>query len=56
MSGDAWATVGVLLLALVLPVAALRNGRMPAGTASRLAAVWLAIFVVVAIAFSALAG
>ncbi|MET0180708.1 MAG: hypothetical protein ABW194_09550 [Novosphingobium sp.] len=52
MSGEAWAYVGLLALALVLPVAALRGSRLPAGTAMKMAAVWVALFVIVALAFS----
>ena len=56
MSGQAWAAIGMLLMALVLPLAALRGGRIPPPTAARMATIWLALFILVAMAFSAVRG
>lgn len=56
MSGNAWAALGLLLLALVLPLAALRHERIATGKALRMVAIWIAIFVVATLAFATLRG
>ena len=54
MSGDTLGTVAFIMLALVLPVAALRHRDLAAGQLVKWALVWGAIIVAVAVVFSGL--
>lgn len=51
MSGGQWALVSFLALALVLPVMALRDRRLPLRHGWKMAAIWVALFTLVAIVF-----
>lgn len=51
MSGQQIAMVAALGLALILPVAALRARSIPFGRAWKMAAIWAALFALVAIVF-----
>ena len=52
MSGDAIVLLAFLALALVLPVAALRDGKLDFGKGWKMAAIWVALFVLVAMVFA----
>ena len=52
MSGNVIALLAFLSLALVLPVMALRDGRLPLKDGWKMAAIWIALFVLVAMAFT----
>ena len=52
MSGQAIAMLAFMALALVLPVAALRDRRIDWGRGWRMAALWAALFVLVAMLFA----
>ena len=52
MSGDAIALLAFLALALVLPVAALRGEKLDFSRGWRMAAIWVALFALVAMVFA----
>ena len=52
MTGATLAYVAIALLAMILPIAALRQRGLNAGQAVKAGAIWIALFVVVALAFS----
>ena len=52
MSGDAIALLAFLALALVLPVAALRGQSLDFSKGWRMAAIWAALFALVAMGFA----
>jgi hypothetical protein len=52
MTGQTIAMLALLALALVLPVAALRDRRIDWGRGWKMAAIWVAVFILVAMAFA----
>lgn len=52
MSGDSLALLGLLSLALILPVAALRREPIGFGRRARMAVIWIALFALVAMGFT----
>lgn len=52
MSGEAIALLAFLALALVLPVAALRDHKLDISKGWKMAAIWLALFLLVAMVFA----
>ena len=47
-----WASVILLVAALALPLASLRGRRIPGGALLKMAAAWIAIFILCAIIFA----
>lgn len=56
MNGNAWMSLLLVALALILPIAALRDRRLPHGKLLKLGIVWLAIFSGLAIAIGLAGG
>ena len=52
MSGGQWAVISFLALALVLPVMALRDRKLPLRQGWRMAAIWVLLFALVAWVFA----
>ena len=52
MTGGAFALLAFLTLALVLPVAALRGQNLDFSKGWKMAAIWVALFILVAMAFT----
>lgn len=56
MSGIAWASLVFLALALLLPLAALQDRKLPARRIAAMAGIWVAIFLAAAVLFAAFGG
>jgi multisubunit Na+/H+ antiporter MnhB subunit len=52
VSGGAWTVLAFLMLALVLPVMALRDRQLDFSRGWRMAAIWVALFLLTVMAFT----